>query len=363
MSISQIKKDIQDLESASKSSFATPEMRDKFEKKIAELKAELSKMSSSASTEKPMPKPKTLKKPEPTDFYSAVSKKKTKVIKMKPVDSDEVVDMKSKSKGKVMLKSITIHWAEGDNSNYPKFPQTYDSWSEANDRAVKPVYADIKKSDGGYNKVKFTVNWEDGEEYEGRLDVCEKTDNPTETHNVIGKHIWDYLNFLLRTPENKGGSPESMKKEIRDHLANYDLGRELSKSTKTAIPNNPPKITDTKITEKTPLEKPKSIKPVSTSAPERKKSVPLAKKDQSDFDYDCDELIEKEKKRRAKAKERAKLPKKSPLTKNKEKIDRVVEDIEERSEKGDLSKEELMQLISKCKQLLKNLESTLSKMK
>jgi hypothetical protein len=137
---------------------------------------------------------------------------------------------------------------------------------------------------------------------------------------------------------------------------------ELKKPTETAMPNDPPKITETKITEKTPLEKPKSIKPVSTPT-ERKKSVPVAKKDQSNFDYDCDELIEKEKKRRAKAKERAKLPKKSPLTKNKEKIDRVLEDIETRSDKGKLTKDELMKLIAECKALLKTLETTLSKMK
>ena len=95
---------------------------------------------------------------------------------------------------KVKIKEVTIHWAEGDNSNYDKFPKTYETLEKAN-KAIIPIYEDVIKDNGGYNKVKYTILFEDNETYEGRLEVCEKYDNPTKTENVIGKHIEDFLSY------------------------------------------------------------------------------------------------------------------------------------------------------------------------
>lgn len=96
---------------------------------------------------------------------------------------------------KINLKEITIHWAEGKNQNYDKFPKTYVSYAEVNE-ALKPIYKDFAEIGEGYNKVKFSLLFEDGETYEGRLCVCEKEDNPTKNTNVIGDHITKFLNNI-----------------------------------------------------------------------------------------------------------------------------------------------------------------------
>jgi len=147
------------------------------------------------------------------DFLEVPKGKTPKIVKVEP-------------KGKVKLKEILIHWAEGDNSKYDEFPKKYKTWESAN-KAIIPVYEDYaEEGGGGYNKVKFTVTFEDGENYDGRLDVSTKEDNPTKTHNVIGQHIKDYLDYQL---SEKSRTSETAKKEILEWLEKYDLGLEKSK--------------------------------------------------------------------------------------------------------------------------------------
>lgn len=107
------------------------------------------------------------------------------------------VDWLAEDDGKIKLKAITIHWAEGDNSKYDKFPQSYSSYVATN-KALIPIYEDILSSGyGGYNKVRFTLLFEDNETYEGKLFISDKVDNPTLTDNVIGEHIKDHLNWVI----------------------------------------------------------------------------------------------------------------------------------------------------------------------
>jgi hypothetical protein len=121
------------------------------------------------------------------------------------------------AQGKIKVKNIIIHWAEGDTSKYDKFPKTYKTFSAAH-KAIIPVYRslmdEIKKyGGGGYNKVKFTVNYQNGEQYEGRLDVSPKEDNPTTNTNIIGKHMKEVLNYYAGKND----------KEAIDFLKNYSL--------------------------------------------------------------------------------------------------------------------------------------------
>ena len=329
MNKSEIKQDIADLKKAI-SSPATPEDKKKlFEAKVKELEEKL----------------KSSEKKDDEDFYTAVSKKTGATSK---ITKSKIEPVAKKPSGKIALKEIVIHWAEGDNSKYPKFPQKYTSWSEANDRAIRPVYADYLESGGeGYNKVKYTVYWQDGEDYQGRLDVSKNEDNPTTTRNVIGKAIVDYLTWGISNEKSTWG--ESEKKEAKEFLANYDLGTQ-TKETK-AKPKKEYKA------DPIPKAEPKAEPKV-----ERKKSVPLKKSEVKDLEYDCDELIEKEKKRKANAKKRASMPKKSPATKNKEKLEGVLDNVKERADKGDISKAELIKLIAECKALLKMLQDKLAKL-
>jgi hypothetical protein len=125
-----------------------------------------------------------------------------------------------KAVGKVKLDRIIIHWAEGTQTLYDNFPKTYKSYAAAN-KAIIPVYNSFVKSGGeGYNKVKYTVYWKDGEDYQGRLDVSYKQDNPTKTTNVIGAAMKSYATYIL---SERSKSSEASKKEARDFVKTYEL--------------------------------------------------------------------------------------------------------------------------------------------
>jgi hypothetical protein len=97
-----------------------------------------------------------------------------------------------------------------------------------------------------------------------------------------------------------------------------------------------------------------------------KKSVPVAKastKYAEDEDGYCDKVIAQAKERRAKAKARSQEPQKTEGTKNKEKIEKVVENVKERAKNDSISVSELKKLISETEELLNVLKSRLSKMK
>jgi hypothetical protein len=96
-------------------------------------------------------------------------------------------------------------------------------------------------------------------------------------------------------------------------------------------------------------------------AAEKKKSVPVKKSERDE--YNCDELIDKAIERKKKAKERSQLPKKAEVTKNKEKIDKVITNVKERAESDDISMSELQKLIEETEQLLNLLKNRLSKLK
>lgn len=97
-----------------------------------------------------------------------------------------------------------------------------------------------------------------------------------------------------------------------------------------------------------------------------KKSVPVAKsstKYAEDEEGYCDKVIAKAKERRAKAKAQSKEPKKAEVTKNTEKIDKVIDNVKERAKNDSISVSELQKLIKETQQLLDLLKSRLSKMK
>lgn len=263
---------------------------------------------------------KTLK-PALTQLLKGNKQKPIKVIDMRSdteKSEDKKEDKKETSSKKIKLKEIKIHWAEGDNSKYDKFPKMYSTWSKSND-AIIPILKD-NKGDGGYNKVKFTVFYEDGETYDGRLDVSEKEDNPTKTHNVIGQHIKDFLDYEL---SEKSKSSAESKKEVKEWLEKYDLGLSSSKET---VKSEDKKETKSEKTEE-----------------ER-----------------CQEIIDKQRIASKKAKAAAKKSAKKPeLTKAKEKIERTFEVIENKIEKGALTKAEVAKLIVETKEVLKMLEKAL----
>lgn len=112
-------------------------------------------------------------------------------------------------------------------------------------------------------------------------------------------------------------------------------------------------------------------KPSQKEAKPKKPTAKAADKKASSSgdDPDCDELIEREKKRVAKirtsAKKRAEMPKKRQSTKNKEAIEetasKVQKNVLSRIEKGEVTVDELQKLIDETEQLLKTLRSALQR--
>jgi hypothetical protein len=121
------------------------------------------------------------------------------------------------SNGKIKVKSITVHAAEGKSEGYG-FPKTFSSYDEANE-ALIPVLEDSISANGYNAAVNFTVVFNDGQDYQGTVFVSEKRSNPR-LGNAIGKHIKSYLDFELSGNRQN----EESKKEIREFLEKYDLG-------------------------------------------------------------------------------------------------------------------------------------------
>ncbi len=117
--------------------------------------------------------------------------------------------------------------------------------------------------------------------------------------------------------------------------------------------------------------KAKAKKPKAEPKPKSEPKAKAESKSTAKDDYDCDDLIKKEKERKAKAKansiKRANAPKKTPTTKNKEAVQKtatkVEKSVETRAKKGQVKVAELEKLISEYEQAIKRLKALLSKVK
>ncbi len=89
---------------------------------------------------------------------------------------------------------------------------------------------------------------------------------------------------------------------------------------------------------------------------EPKKAEPAKPAGKKGVDYDCDELIEKEKARKASAQKSAA---KSPAKKSGDAIEKTTDAIEKKAEDGDLTKDQILALIQKFKKEIRRLEKLL----
>lgn len=126
---------------------------------------------------------------------------------------------------------ITIERYEGRSHECGK-PQTFEGetcWKQAN--AMLGAWSRTAPKTGGYDKCGFTVEWEDGETYEGRYDL---TGNEWPS---IERHMRQFLEFhagtycpahlteqryrqYLATLTEHGSKPEDYAK----FLAEYEIG-------------------------------------------------------------------------------------------------------------------------------------------
>lgn len=332
MTLSQVKKDILSLEKALNSPAMAENMRSAFEAQLAKLKEQQKVLQAEEKSKKGTSKKSTSKRP--------VSKKEEPT---KP-------EIEYTKDGKIKMVSIELHSPEGSFDVVKTFPQTHKTWSGASD-ALLPVLKDLMKDGGGgYNKVNFKVIWSDRQGvYEGRLDISEKEDNPAKSGNVVGQHIYDYLHYLATHPDSK--QTEERRKEILEDLEKYDLGA-IVKPDKTPKNKQEPKATEKK-------EEPKKPAPTKTK---KAKIVPLKPNAKGQLEYDCDELIEREKEKKRKRQERANAPQKTQATKNRDKIEAVLENVSERLDSEELTLPEVDKLIGITEKLMTKLTSAKKKL-
>lgn len=335
MTLSQVKKDIESLEKALKSPAMADNMRSSFEKQVQILKDKEKELLAEEKAKKDASKKPVTKKPSP--------KKEEPKEPVAP-------KVEKTADGKIKMTSIQLDSPEGSFDVVKTFPQTHKTWGGASD-ALLPVLKDVMKdSDGGYNKVNFTVTWSDGEDYKGRLDISPREDNPSKSGNVVGQNIYDSLYWIAN--DQRSTESETSKKEIKEFLATYDLGTIIEKGTTPEKKDKPE-----------PEEKKQEPKKVAPTKTKKAKIVPLKPNAKGQLEYDCDELIEREKEKKRKRQERANAPQKTQATKNRDKIEAVLENVSERLDSEELTLPEVDKLIGITKKLLTKLETAKKKLK
>ena len=99
---------------------------------------------------------------------------------------------------KIAIEKIILNRAEGrlEGTLYPvDKPRTFYRFADAN--AMLRGIAREQARDGrtlGYDKVDFTIHWQDGETYSGRADVTADGDDTD-----LRRHVLDFLDYLACT--------------------------------------------------------------------------------------------------------------------------------------------------------------------
>ncbi len=128
--------------------------------------------------------------------------------------------------GKIKMQKLIIVWSEGLADENIE----YDSWYNFNVELQKIANEhDADGYTGAYAKTKFQIVWNDGEVYEGRLDVNTKDDTN------VGQHVLDFLKFHTGEFQPAHMSDEDYQsylsmsggneaqQEARDYIAKYEI--------------------------------------------------------------------------------------------------------------------------------------------
>jgi hypothetical protein len=167
--------------------------------------------------------------------------------------------------------------------------------------------------------------------------------------------LQDGLNSKF-TPESFKPKMEAKIKELQAKLSSTEktkssekekLAKEIVKSNEAYRKKYPENITEKlKRMEEAPKKSVPQPKPKEEKYPE----------DEDDY---CAKVIAQAKERRRKAKENANKPQKTPATKNKEKLEKVFDNVKERAENESITKAELEKLIRETEVLLGMLKKKL----
>jgi len=113
--------------------------------------------------------------------------------------------------GKVALRTIIFTDKEGVQTE--TFPFHVSTWAEANQTLLR--WSRTAPSTGGYDKVYFIVEWEDGRQHEGRYDLVHLD---LETPCLI-RHIRSFAEFHAGLAKPKHLSEESYRRLLGNSSA------------------------------------------------------------------------------------------------------------------------------------------------
>jgi len=117
------------------------------------------------------------------------------------------------AKGKIPIKSVVITNAEGNTKVVNKLTKRKFRTLESASEALKPLVEDTQ----GYNKVFFTIRFDDGETYTGRTDL--------NIYNYKGKnHLRNHVNtFINNVLKEKSGFWVKYQPELRKFKKRYAI--------------------------------------------------------------------------------------------------------------------------------------------
>lgn len=132
----------------------------------------------------------------------------------------------------IKLKSITFGFSENSMANSFLVGKSFKSFRDANLMIGKCAHT--APDTGGYDKTDFTLTFEDGEVYNGRLDMDRKM---VGGYGILQKHVRSFLEFyagkhrpahLTQEQYDRvlGYHGPDQQAECKEWLANYDLALE-----------------------------------------------------------------------------------------------------------------------------------------
>lgn len=135
------------------------------------------------------------------------ARKDEELARRKEIESQLIQSDYTGTPANYNLDYIVIHWHEG----VPTIAEEarFSSFKSAND-AIRKIYSheNMKWGHEGYDKLKFSIHFTDGEVYaDGMLYLSPTDDNPFTTDNVIGEHC---VNFLKEQSSENNLEAKSM---------------------------------------------------------------------------------------------------------------------------------------------------------
>ena len=129
------------------------------------------------------------------------------------------------------VKSVEISWSENSYINQSKKNDiSFPTLGEASDYLARASTSapDINK---GFDKTGFLITWQDGNTYEGQVNLDKSYVNQK---NIISRHVKKFLNYVIE--KDSPLISKDLKEKAKHLIENYQLGKSLEIKLKAPLP-------------------------------------------------------------------------------------------------------------------------------